>query len=132
MEKKLLKIFIIMIGMLLLLTTIMSNRVQAAIQSNPNTHYKKTYYPNAWIGYFRDMETVGGALGLKEIINGTTKLATTDSNNLDSHMMKSTEYGAIVILSASGYGNPKMLKDSTIRTTTGNNTGIYFMYNTSR
>ena len=37
-------------------------------------------------------------------------------------MIKSTEYGAIAILSASGYGNPS--KASNITTTTGNNTGM--------
>lgn len=37
-------------------------------------------------------------------------------------MIKSTEYGAVAILSASGYGNPS--KESNITTTTGNNTGI--------
>ena len=41
-------------------------------------------------------------------------------------MMKSTEYGAIAILSASGYGNPQTLQSSSVKTTTGNKTGIYF------
>ena len=38
--------------------------------------------------------------------------------------MKSTEYGAIAILSASGYGNPEKIPTSWEGTTTGNNTGI--------
>ena len=42
-------------------------------------------------------------------------------------MMRSTEYGAIAILSASGYGNPKTLQNSSIKTTTGNKTGVYFI-----
>ena len=33
----------------------------------------------------------------------------------------------IAILSASGYGNPKKLQESTIKTTTGNKTGVYFL-----
>ena len=129
MKKKLLKFFIIIGVLALLLTLISTTRVQAVLQSNPNTHGGKKVNPTNWITYFRNMEVNGGALGLKEIINGTTKLATTESNNLDSHMMKSTEYGAIAILSASGYGNPKILQHSTIKTTTGNETGIYYVYN---
>ena len=75
---------------------------------------------------FRNMEISGGALGLSETINTTTMLSTSESNNLDSHQIKSTEYGAAAILSASGYGNPTTLQKSTIKTTTGNETGVYF------
>ena len=101
MKKKLLKFFIIIGALALLLTVISTTQVQAVLQSNPNTHYKGIYYSDYWITYFRDMEKTGGALGLSETINATTKLATSASNNLDSHMMKSTEYGAIAILSTS-------------------------------
>ena len=44
-------------------------------------------------------------------------------------MMLPTEYGAVAILSASGYGNSGKLRDETNvqkRTTTGNSTGVYF------
>ena len=44
-------------------------------------------------------------------------------------MMRSTEYGAIAILSASGYGNPQTLQNSAVKTTTGNKTGVYFTGN---
>ena len=43
--------------------------------------------------------------------------------------MRSTEYGAIAILSASGYGNPQTLQNSAVKTTTGNKTGVYFTGN---
>lgn len=43
------------------------------------------------------------------------------------HLMKTTEYGAMAILSASGYGNPS--NDKAITSTTGNETGV--MINTS-
>jgi len=125
MKKKLSKFFIIMVAIGLALILLSTTQVQAAIQSNPNTHYKKIDTPTNWMTNFRNMEITGGALGLTETINGTTKLATSDSNNLDSHMMKSTEYGAIAILSASGYGNSKTLQASTIKSTTGNETGVY-------
>ncbi len=63
-------------------------------------------------------------MGLSETYN--PDYTSTSSNGIDVHMMKSTEYGAIAILSASGYGNPKKLQESTIKTTTGNKTGVYF------
>ena len=69
------------------------------------------------------MEATGGTLGLSESINGTTLLSTTDSNNLDIHMEKNTEYGAVAILSASAYGNQAKIEDN--QTTTGNKSGIY-------
>ena len=126
MKKKLLKFFIIIGALAVLLIIISTTQVQAVLQSNPNTHYKKTAKPSVWMTYFRNMEANGAALGLKETKNSTSMLATSESNNMDSHMMKSTEYGAIAILSASGYGNPKKLQQSIIKSTTGNETGIYF------
>ena len=126
MKKKLLKFFIIIGALTVLLTLITTTGVQAVLQSNPNTHYTKTDKPGNWMEPFRNMETTGGALGLKETKDSKTMIATSESNNLDSHMMKSTEYGAIAILSVSGYGNPKKLQESTIKTTTGNETGLYY------
>lgn len=126
MKKKISIIFMTILIILLTCGTVCTTQVQAALQSNPNTHYKKYDTVTNWMTNLRNMETTGGALGLTETINGTTKLATSESNNLDSHMMKSTEYGAIAILSASGYGNPKTLQNSTIKSTTGNTTGVYF------
>lgn len=124
MKKKIFEIFMI-IGVLTILLIMNGTQVQAALQSNPNTHYIKKAKPENWFPLFRNMEATGGALGLNETKNSTTMLAT-ESNNLDSHMMKNTEYGAIAILSASGYGNPTTLQKSTIKTTTGNETGIYY------
>ena len=63
-------------------------------------------------------------MGLSETYN--PDYTSTSSNGIDVHMMKSTEYGAIAILSASGYGNPQKLQNSTEKTTTGNKTGVYF------
>ena len=63
-------------------------------------------------------------MGLSETLN--SDYTSTSSNGIDVHMMKSTEYGAIAILSASGYGNQQTLQNSTEKTTTGNKTGVYF------
>ena len=126
MKKKLLKFFIIIGALAVLLILISTTRVQAVLQSNPNTHYKKTANLTNWMSSFRDMEATGAALGLKETKYNDQLIPSSESNNLDSHMMKSTEYGAIAILSASGYGNPKKLQESTIKSTTGNETGLYY------
>ena len=99
--------------------------VKAALQSNPNTQYKDTdkKTPTDWIKQIREMETGQGSMGLNETLNGNLT-ASSESNNIDIHMMRSTEYGAIAILSASGYGNPQKIQEG-LRTTTGNKTGVY-------
>ncbi len=103
-----------------------TGHVKAALQSNPNTQYKTQYDPTTWMTQIRQIETSGNAMGLSETLETTSLIATSESNGIDVHMMKSTEYGAIAILSASGYGNPQTLQSSAVKTTTGNKTGIYF------
>ncbi len=101
------------------------SNVKASLQANPNTHNKKEDVPTNWMSNIRSMEKSGEAMGLSETLNSDLT-ASSDSNGIDVHMMKSTEYGAIAILSASGYGNPQKLQNSTEKTTTGNKTGVYF------
>lgn len=102
-----------------------TGHVKAALQSNPNTQYKTNYNPTTWMTQIRQIETSGNAMGLSETLNSDLT-SSSESNGIDVHMMKSTEYGAIAILSASGYGNPQTLQSSSVKTTTGNKTGIYF------
>ena len=101
------------------------SNVKASVQANPNTHNTKDDYATNWMSNIRSMEKSGEAMGLSETLNSDLT-ASSDSNGIDVHMMKSTEYGAIAILSASGYGNPQKLQNSTEKTTTGNKTGVYF------
>ena len=117
---------LILLTLIILLVTILLNtsEVQATLQANPNTHYKKADTPANWMTNFRKMEETGGAMGLSETLNEDLT-SSSGSNNIDVHMMRTTEYGAIAILSASGYGNSKTLKNSEIKTTTGNKTGVY-------
>ena len=100
---------------------------QAALQANSDTNYKSENIkkPAEWMSGFRQMEEKGGGMGLSET-QGTDLTSTSGSNSIDVHMMRATEYGAIAILSSSGYGNSKTLQNSTTKTTTGNKTGIYF------
>ncbi len=96
------------------------NTVQAALQANGNTVVTKNR--NTWMTEIRKMETLGGTLGLQEEINTTNLTATGESNKLDIHMQKNTEYGAMALLSASSYGKPDKINNG--ETTTGNPTGV--------
>ena len=110
------------IGIVLLGT----GKVEAALQANPTTHSKGKITTGAsWIQSIREMETSGQTMGLNETINTSTLVATSSSNNIDVHMMKTTEYGAMAILSASGFGWSGKLADAPVKSTTGNVTGVY-------
>ena len=96
--------------------------VKAALQSNGGT--PAVYNVNTWIGAIRYMQALGGTLGRTDTINANL---TSSSKELDIHMLKNTEYGAIAILSASAYGNPNPIASG--QTTTGNSTGIQMNLN---
>ena len=97
---------------------------KAALQANMTTHNAKGTKTGAkWIEQIRQMETAGQTMGLNETLN--TDLSPKTSNNIDVHMMRTTEYGAVAILSASGFGNPKKLSEVSIKSSTGNVTGVY-------
>ena len=123
-EKTKLKL-ISLVVILVVMTLLPVGNVKAALQANSNTHYKRTNTPDTWMAQIRNMEKSGEAMGLSETLRSDLT-ASSDSNGIDVHMMRSTEYGAIAILSASGYGNPDKLQNSSIKTTTGNKTGVYF------
>lgn len=112
------------------------NQVYAAgLQANGNEPASKDQ--GAWLAEVRQMQGAGGALGLIDTINydatnyDATKPETCDlksnNSNLDIHMEKNTEYGALAILSASSYGNPNPIADG--ETTTGNKTGVVMKLN---
>lgn len=116
---------VLAIQICIIIVALLPSFTYAALQANPSTHYSG-YRRNAiqWISEIRQMEAPNNAMGLVESFN--SNLTPTTSNNIDVHMMKSTEYGAIAILSASGYGNPQTIASSSIKTTTGNTTGVYY------
>ena len=100
------------------------NVVIAAVQSNGKTPINKNR--NTWFQTVRSMEAIGGGFGLEESINNNLT-ATTNSNNIDIHFQKNTEYGAMVLLSTSSYGKSDKILNG--ETTTGNETGIKMPYN---
>ena len=97
---------------------------KAVLQSNGNTG--ATYNLSDSMINVRKMEELGGAMGLSETLNSNL-ISSSDSNNIDVHMQKNTEYGALAILSASSYGNPNKVNDG--ETTTGNATGVVMKLN---
>ncbi len=97
---------------------------KAVLQANGNDG--ATYNLSDWMMNVRKMEELGGAMGLGETINDNLT-SSGASNNIDVHMQKNTEYGALAILSASSYGNPGKVNDG--ETTTGNATGVVMKFN---
>ena len=99
------------------------NKSNAALQSNGGTPITKDL--GTWILQIRKMQELGGTLGRTDTIN--TEDLTSEANDLDVHMEKNTEYGAMAILSASAYGNPNKINDG--ETSTGNSTGVVIKLN---
>lgn len=108
-------------GAMVLLGT---NSSKAVLQSNGND--AAIYSRSDWMMNVRKMEELGGAMGLSETVDSNLT-SSSDSNNIDVHMEKNTEYGALAILSASSYGNPNKINDG--ETTTGNATGVVMKLN---
>ena len=73
------------------------------------------FFTSLLFGYQNDWDKEGG------------KYLTSNNPNLDIHMEKNTEYGAMAILSASAYGNQNVIGDG--ETTTGNKSGVYMKLN---
>lgn len=121
------KILLSIIGISTICIIANPTKSKAALQANPTTHANPVNKNGAtWQTQIRQMETTGQTMGLDEILDG---LEATEDNGIDVHMMLPTEYGAVAILSASGYGNPgKLIDEADVqkRTTTGNATGVYF------
>ena len=110
---------IILTSIVVLIMLLCTSTVHAAIQSSGGTVANKDAI--TWMKSIRQMENVGGGFGLSETINSNLT-SSSGSNNIDVHMEKNTEYGAMAILSASSYGNPNKITNG--KTTTGNETGI--------
>ncbi len=106
--------------LILMFTILLTNigEVSAALQSNKNTPSSKSTYN--WLREIRNMQALGGTLGREDNIDTTTLRS--ETTDLDIHMEKNTEYGAMAILSASAYGNLNKITKG--ETTTGNQTGI--------
>lgn len=115
------KLLILVIGLLFILFIISPIKSSAGLQANGKSQKADTIAN--WLLNIRKMEEIGGTLGLTDTINTENLTSASEtSNNLDIHMQKNTEYGAMAILSASAYGNQNKIGIG--ETTTGNRTGI--------
>lgn len=123
MKKTIKKLIFVLIA-LGIICAIMPIGVKAALQSNGDTPTQANV--NDWMWNIRQMQATGQTLGLTDTIN-TTNL-TSGNKNLDIHMQKNTEYGAMILLGVSQYGNPNKLNTNGV-TTTGNKTGIVLNIN---
>lgn len=128
------KLLTVITGTALLTSILLPGSVHAALQANGSGASKKTI--DQWMSSIRQMESQGGTLGL----TGSSSLQqqpgsdgkVANSNNLDIHMQKNTEYGAMAILSASSYGKSTpvhVTTDGSLSTTTGNKSGVYMSLN---
>lgn len=124
----------ITIGALIMLTLICltTGGVEANYQSSPNVGAKNNTL-STWMLGVRQMEATGQVMGLKESID-TSTLLSSSSNQIDVHLQKNTEYGAMAILAVSDYGKQgngtsgsDYVHTNTygLATTTGNASGIY-------
>lgn len=130
---KLKKQMIIVSMIIILYWLLQPSCVSAAFQANGGTPALKTL--NDWIALVRIMQVAGGALGLTDELTYDANVTggnnwTSNNKNLDIHMEKNTEYGALALLSASSYGNPNIIANG--ETTTGNKTGVYMYINGER
>lgn len=120
------KVLLSILIFVLLIILINPGTVQAALQANGGS--PASYNLETWLRNVRNMEALGGTLGLQDTINSTNLTSSaSEKNNIDIHMEKNTEYGAMAILSASSYGNQNKIADG--QTTTGNKTGVYIKLN---
>ena len=62
------------------------------------------------MSHIRTMETKNQAMGLEESIEEQSMQSASGSNGIEVHMIKSTEWGTVAILSASRYENKKNYK----------------------
>ena len=87
--KKTRKKYLMILFLTLSITILPMRGVKAALQANPNTHVKKTASVTNWITSIRKMEETNGTMGLSENLN--SDLTSKESNNIDVHMMRTTE-----------------------------------------
>lgn len=128
-----------------LMAIIMTTNVHAALQSRPGVAAKVKTTASDFFKLIREMESVGGSFGLNAtfVENATTGEyeETSESNNIDTHMCKNTEWGTVAMLSASDYGagNGNVTKNYNYTTqtygvtasTTRNMSGVFGMYSGS-
>lgn len=133
--KKLQKFKAIISILIMILLFSIPNQVQANAQSRSDKDRLTGKTASEFFELIRKMETSSGPMGLGATVKEVTVNAgtanerktiseTSDPNNIDVHMIKNTEWGAVAMLMDSAYGS-KQSGSSTTATTTGNKSGVY-------
>ena len=102
----------------------------ASLQSRPNATSLINKSADEFFLLCRQMETSSGPLGLNATIEvqDDKVVETSNSNGIDVHMIKNTEYGTAAMLAASAYGNcPQGFSGNINDSTTQNESGIMQM-----
>lgn len=120
MIKKLLVVIIIFISIIF-----MNNMQTYAVLQADGTEGSQ-YNLNYWMINTRKMESSQGSMGLTEDSIGSNLLSA-ESNGIDIHMQKNSEYAAVAILSTSNYGKYNKVENE--QTTTGNSSGVKIILN---
>ena len=135
MKKKLITTLLLIAIIMLASTTGVYANYQIKSTSSKASEYMTTYADGV-----RNMEASGQVMGLNETHDSSTLKATSDSNNIDVHLTKNTEFGAALLLSASpkygkqGEGTNSYIDKQTstgLATTTGNQYGVYEIGNSN-
>ena len=121
------KIILTMVVAIIAIALGFTTRVEAQLQSRPGATALTTKTVSDLFIMARNMEAPNQTFGLNATIDQNNGTEST-SNNIDVHMIKNTEWGAILMLGASAYGYiPAAVASQSGASTTGNNTGVYNM-----
>ena len=129
-HKKIIAMFLVAILLIFNLTINSHANVQSVSNGTGRGLVDKT--SSQFFALIRQMESSTGPMGLNAEIDSSTGAETSQSNGIDVHMIKNTEWGAVTLLMDSDFGakaagTGKSLAED-VRSTTGNATGVYEMY----
>ena len=129
-HKKTIAIFLVAILLIFYLTINSHANVQSVSNGNGRGLVDKT--SSQFFSFIRQMESSTGPMGLNAEIDSSTGAETSQSNGIDVHMIKNTEWGAVTLLMDSDFGAKAAGTGTSlaenVRSTTGNATGVYEMY----
>ncbi|MBR0491694.1 MAG: hypothetical protein IJJ82_06615 [Clostridia bacterium] len=129
-HKKTIAMFLVAILLIFNLTINSHANVQSVSNGEGRGLVNKT--SSQFFALIRQMESSTGPMGLNAEIDSSTGEETSQSNGIDVHMIKNTEWGAVTLLMDSDFGakaagtGTSLAED--VRSTTGNATGVYEMY----
>lgn len=129
-HKKTIAIFLVAI--LLIFNLSINSHANVQSVSNGNGRGLIDTSSSKFFSLIRQMESSTGPMGLNAEINSSTGEETSQSNGIDVHMIKNTEWGAVTLLMDSDFGAKAAGAGTSLAadvcSTTGNATGVYEMY----